>query len=341
MRNSKRVLLSLLCFIGIITLLSAVCLGLYYNTETLNIMDSRLRASLAGTLDRLMIGSSHAWNGFMPQVFDEALQCSSYNLSGGVFPMYAKELFLKKELSRNPIQTVYIEISDDTLTRTNASDYSEGDEIAIARLDSWGERFDYMRRFLSLNDCVNVYSRALLRGVQAGLTLLRNKSTMNYADRGFYGKRTEDMRFTPEEAAERYQRDTVPVADYRQENIEQLRSVVQTCRELGAEPVFVVIPVSDSYLWEKAGMDGFRLWLTQFCGEMGCACYDFNLLRDRYALFSDQISYVNYTHMSATGAEAFTSAFARVVLSAERGEDVSPLFYGSYAEALLDSPYRP
>lgn len=341
MRNSKKVLLSLLCFICIVVLFSITCLGVYYETETLIITDSKLRQSLAGTLDRLMIGSSHAWNGFVPQVFDEALGCSSYNLSGGVFPMYAKELFLQKELARNPIRTVYLEIACDTMTRTNASDYSEGDEIAIARLDSWSERFDYMRRFLTLDDCINVYSRALLRGLQSALMLLQGNSTMNYEARGFYGKKATNVRFTPEEAAIRHQSDPTPLANYRQENIDQLRSIVNTCRQMGAEPIFVVIPVSDSFLWKKANMDSFRLWLKDFSAEMDCACFDFNLLRDRYNLFYDEISYTSDTHMSIDGARSFTTVFAEVMRLAEQGENTDNLFYSSYEEMLLDSPYRP
>lgn len=341
MRNSKRVLLSLLCFICIITLISIACLGVYYQTETLVINDSKLRQSLAGTLDRLMIGCSHAWNGFMPQVFDEVLGSSSYNLSGGVFPMYAKEYFLQKELARNPIHTVYLEIAYDTMTRTNAKDYSEGDEIAIARLDSWAERFDYMRRFLTLDECVNVYSRALLRGGQAWLALLRGTGTMHYEDRGFYGKKTYDVRFTPEEAAVKCRSELIPLADYRQENIDQLRAMVNTCRKMGAEPVFVVLPLSDSFLWKKSGMDSFHQWLKDFSTEMDCVCYDFNLLRNRYDLFSDEVSYTTDTHMSNAGARAFTAAFAEVMKLVDRGEDVTALFYPSYEEMLVDSPYHP
>lgn len=340
MRNSERVLLSVLCFACVVALLFGAFLGLYYGSETLNIMDSGLRRSLAGSLDRIMIGSSHAWNGFMPAVFDSYLHSSSYNLSGGVFPMYAKELFLEKELSRNPLKLVYLEISDDTLTRTNERDYAEGDEIAIARLDSWAERFAYMKRFLTLDDCVNVYSRALLRGVQALASLAQHNSTLDYSARGFYGKNASDVTLTPAEAAARFEQERISPEAYRPENIEQLRAVLQTCQDGGAEPVIVVLPVSDAYLWETAGEDDFRLWLVDFCRAEGCACYDFNLLRDRYSLFSDTDSYVNKTHLSRKGAETFTSVFAELMEKAENGEDIAPYFYGSYEELLRKSPYR-
>ena len=340
MRSFKRVLLSVLCFALVFALLAGLSLGLYYGSETLIIMDSGLRASLSGSLNRLMIGSSHAWNGFAPAVFDARLKSSSYNLSGGVFPMYAKKYLLEKELSRNPLEVVYIELSDDTLTRSNERDYAEGDEIAIARLDSWAERLHYMRLFLSFNDCVNVYSRALLRGGQAAFALLRGQSTMDYSARGWYAKDATDVSMTPEEAARSHNTDQISPADYREENIEQLVKLLQTCRDAGVQPVIVVLPVSDTHLWKTAGEDDFRIWLEDFCREQGCPVYDFNLLRERYALFSDRESFRDGGHLGRQGAETFTAVFAELMEKAERGEDISSAFYDSYEELLVLSPYQ-
>ena len=341
MRNSKRVLLSVVCFVLVFAILAALSLGIYYGSETLAIMDSRVRASLAGSLDRLMIGSSHAWNGFMPAVFDARLHSSSYNLSGGVFPMYAKNYFLQKELQRNPLKLVYIEISDDTLTRTNEHDYAEGDEIAIARLDSWGERLSYMKRFLSFNDCVNVFSRALLRGGQAAVAILQGKSTLDYAARGYYGKDGTDVSLSPEEAEREHNVDKITPADYRAENIEGLTTLMKTCRDAGIQPVIVVLPVSDTHLWKTEGEEEFRLWLEDYGREQGCRVYDFNLLRDRYELFSDKDSFRDGGHLSRRGAETFTTVFAELMEKAEQGEDISGRFFESYDELLQASPYQP
>ena len=341
MRNSKRVLLSVVCFVLVFALFAALSLGIYYGSETLAIMDSGVRASLAGSLDRLMIGSSHAWNGFMPAVFDARLHSSSYNLSGGVFPMYAKNYFLQKELARNPLKIVYIEISDDTLTRSNERDYAEGDEIAIARLDSWGERLSYMKRFLRFNDCVNVYSRALLRGGQAAVAVLQGKTTLDYAARGYYGKDGIDVSLSPEEAEREHNVDKIAPADYRAENIEGLTTLIETCRDAGIQPVIVVLPVSDTHLWKTEGEEAFRLWLEDYGREQDCRVYDFNLLRDRYELFSDRESFRDGGHLSRQGAETFTNVFAELMEKTEQGGDISDSFFESYDELLAHSPYQP
>ena len=341
MRNSKRVLLSVVCFVLVFALFAALSLGIYYGSETLAIMDSRVRASLAGSLDRLMIGSSHAWNGFMPAVFDVRLHSSSYNLSGGVFPMYAKNYFLQKELERNPLKIVYIEISDDTLTRTNEHDYAEGDEIAIARLDSWGERLTYMKRFLSFNDCVNVYSRALLRGGQAAVAILQGKSTLDHAARGYYGKDGTDVSLSHEEAEREHNVDKITPADYREENIEGLTTLIKTCRDAGIQPVIVVMPVSDTHLWKTEGEEEFRLWIENYGREQNCPVYDFNLLRERYELFSDKTSFRDGGHLSKRGAETFTTVFAELMEKAEQGGEISDRVFDSYDELLQASPYQP
>ena len=341
MRNFKRVGLSLLCFACMAAVVSAAVLGLYYNTELQYFMDSRLRRELAGSVDLLVMGSSHAWNGIVPQVLDETLGANSYNLSGGIVPMYAKILMVEKELRRNPVETVLIEVAYDTMTRDNATDYAEGDEIIIARLDNWGERLDYMRRFLSLSDMGNVYSRALLRGVQAWLALFTGGGGVDDAAKGYYAKDGNDVTIPPDKVDALYcSKDFADVmADYRQVNLEQLEQLIQVCRQYGAEPILINTPLSDHENWKMQNWALFSDWFQGFAEAQGCRAYDFNLLRNRYALFSDDRSFRDECHLCRVGAQVFTEELARILLRAKSGEDVSGAFYGSYEEMLKDSPY--
>ena len=162
---------------------------------------------------------------------------------------------------------------------------------------------------------------------------------MDYAARGFYTKESMDVRLTPQEAEAIRGTTHISSADYRADNIEQLTQLLKTCRDAGAEPVLVVIPVSDAYLWRQTGEDDFYSWLRDFGEEQGCAVYDFNLLRERYTLFSDSDCFINPTHLSRRGAERFTEAFAAVMERAEKGESLEGAFYDSYEQLLLESPY--
>jgi len=68
--------------------------------------------------------------------------------------------------------------------------------------------------------------------------------------------------------------------------------------------------------------------------------FDFNLLKSRYELFSDETSFSDDNHLSEEGAEIFSGVMADVLHRHRAGEDVSPLFYESYRDVIRNSVYR-
>lgn len=84
----------------------------------------------------------------------------------------------------------------------------------------------------------------------------------------------------------------------------------------------------------------FTEWANAYCAEQNVEFYDFNLLRERFALLSDEDCYsTDPMHMSEKGARMFTEAFVRIIQAAADGQDVSSSFYQSYSEMQWDSPY--
>ena len=340
MRSVKKTLLSALCLVAFLAAATAAVLGLYYTTEYQTYTDSFLRRELAGTIDLLIVGSSHAENGIAPALLDEELGTVSYNISGWVMPMYAKRLLVEKELARNPISTVVIEVAFDTLSRSNAEDFCEGDEAVIARLDTMGERLSYMRRYLSVNEWADVYSRAMFRGMQVWLKKLTGAEGLDRAAKGYFGKEGVPLTIAPEDAAAMYASESFTVDDYLPENAETLGEIVRLCRERGARPVIVTVPVSDRFLWVTDGLDDFLAYMRDLCAALDCPYADCNLLRSRGELFCDEGSFRDLNHLSDTGAQAFTPVLAAYLRALGEGEDPAGLFCDSYAEALLASPYR-
>ena len=78
-----------------------------------------------------------------------------------------------------------------------------------------------------------------------------------------------------------------------------------------------------------------KIW-RRVSDETGCRLYDFNLLKDRFSLFRDDVSFHDTEHMSRVGAEVFTAVFCDTLLAEQRGEDISSRFYASYAEMTED-----
>ncbi len=334
MRISKKFILSVLCFLLALILLSGILLYPVFNYELRNYRDANLRASLAGQIDYLFLGASHGVAAYQPVTVDAQLGTSSYNLSCQMMDWNSRIYMLEKELARNPVEHVVIEISYNALYRDETTEHAEGQALTVQRMDSLGEALRFMCNNVSVNDWLNIYSRLLISGVAQWMDLLKGDTTkqIQYENRGFYSMDSNTINL--EEIS-----GTNVHTEYLQENMLKLEQVLQMCRDAQAECSIVVVPVSDSLLYKSEGFDSFYEYMKGYCLEQGCEFYDFNLLRSRYSLFSDSYSFYDTVHMSDQGATAFSNAYADVMKRVKNGEPIDMLFYGSYQEMLQDSPH--
>ena len=340
MRTFKKVLISVLCLLCCIAILSTIIIAPLCIKEGAYYFDRTLRRDLAGSIDTIFLGASHALCAFKPEIIDETLGCNSYNLSAANLSANGKKHLLDKELARNPVKTVYLEVSYNTLVRNVMKEYGDGDTTTVARLDSVWEAFGYMFRYIKVENWMNIYSRFLVRGLAFWKTF-PFKNAANAVDReakGFWSKDPVDLTVTEEEREAIHC--SVPLdIDFIGSEVDALLHQIESSHQAGAEVVVVVTPVSDRLLWQEYGWDDFRTKLETFSEENGCTFYDFNLLKDRYSLFHDNESFFELGHMSKVGADVFSRVFADFIKQVEAGEDVSGLFYDTYAEMLEDSPY--
>lgn len=337
MRISKKLLASLVCFLLTLVLVSGLILYPVTRCRMRHYRDGALRESLAGQIDCLYLGASQSITAFRPQIIDGILGTSSYNLSAQMMDLDSRLYLLEKELARNPVEHVVLEISQDTLCRDPETEYAEGTAITVQRLDSMAEALDFMGKHVSVNDWLNIYSRLLATGLSQWLDLLRGspRDQVDAEARGFYPRPTGDVRLTDPAAVT-----PIPLElDYRQENRQQVLRLLELCREKGARVTVVVLPLPDSFLWGRTGWDRFHGDLETFCAEQGCEFYDFNLLKDRYVLFSDRTCFYDSTHMSSDGAAVFSKTYAMILQLAAAGAPVDTCFYETYEQMLADSPY--
>lgn len=337
--NVKKVLLSVFLFLCILAVVLTSSFYLYYHTEMMYYRDGDLRKSLAGTIDCLVVGASFAMSGIEPKTLDEAMRVHSYNLSGMLVPMYARTMLAEKELARNPVKTVLIEVAFDAMLKNSADDHNQGDEPVIARLDSLSERIQYMRENLTPQECVNVFSRALNRCLQCWYNLAVGSGGVDYEARGFVPVDPIDLTIPEDDVAAYYHAQTFTLDGYREENIEQLKELVAVCRKYGAEPVIINLVNSDHDNWETDQLALYHDWIAAFAQEQGCRFYDFNLIKARYDLFNDADCFCDINHLSTDSARVFSRLMGEVLLRAEEGIDVSDEFYESFDAMMEDSPY--
>ncbi len=254
--------------------------------------------------------------------------------------MKARTFLLKKELERNPVKTVVIEVSYNALTRMGNFEHSEGDFVALARLDTFKEKSSFVFQNLTLNDCLDVYSRALFTGVLHLGAVVLNKApnAADFSKKGHLERDINDVSLRSDEIASLYNSDSI-VEECVQSNIDELKKQLSFCRDKNCRVIIAVTPLADSKIWKTKNFNSFYKWIKTFCQEQNCEFYDFNLLKDRYSLFFDDQSFSDDVHLNANGATVFSTVFVQTINRVTAGKDISNLFYGDYNELKTHSPY--
>lgn len=300
--------------------------------------DRNARDDLAGSLDYLFVGASHGLRAFIPSVIDEELNCNSYNLSGALMTFNGREAILNEELQRNDIKTVVIEISFDAFVRT--SDEVEGNLYTVPRLAPASKRITYFIKNIDVFHYDLPYYYYFKDGMFALINNIRTNNLSNDQNnnKGYEAIESNDITLSDNavlETLNSYSIDTT----FRQNNIASFDRMVDSCRDNNTKVIVVVTPISDSRIWEVDNWNDFYLTLKDFCEERNIEVYDFNLLKNRYELFNDSVSYYDDIHLSDEGAHVFSREFSIIMNMVNNHQDVSSLFYSSYSQMKADSPY--
>ena len=329
MHNFKKALIAscsfLLCFA---LMFSVVVFPAFANDSLYN--DSSKRQELAGEIDFLFSGASHALGGFIPEIIDSKLGCYSYNLSSYACSFEGRLWLLEKELKRNPVSTYVLEISHDTI-RDYSNDRSTGEPMTILKLDSFSERLEYMSKYVPLTDFDKVSSVILRYGLNAWKAKIFGQTNIPQSNKGYIPNPCIDMGTTSNSIAKQLNTRELE-ADFNQETLAKIEALLALCNEYNCEVIVVMVPVSDQLIMEISNCDEFYSALSDYCETQNLELYDFNLLKNRSDLFSDTSSFYDSSHIAHEGAVPFSEAFADVMLMRSAGEDTASMFYSSYAE---------
>lgn len=331
----KATLAFVLCFIISSTIIIFPCMqnGSDYN-------DSAARQELRGNIDYIFNGASHAYGAFYPAIIDEELGVCSWNLSSSSASLQGRKTILEKELQRNLVDTVVIDVSFDTLSRCQSEEHATGEPMIICKLDNNVERMRYFFENVSFwnSDYENVLSVFMRYGLKAWKSKMLGEFGQVQSNKGFMPAESIDLKLSEAEIVSQYN-SAKRVLPFREENVEILKSTITMCQQYGARVIIAVVPISDVSIWKKENLDDFWRDLSTICEESDCLLYDFNLIKTRYETYSDVYSFADETHMSEDGAITFSKNFADIIQRLNAGEDVRHLFYASYDEMKQNSPY--
>ena len=338
MRDFKKAILSTCAVLLIVVLLSAAFL--WFTAPMTHNYDWNIREALAGSLDFLIVGASHGQCALCPEGIDRILGSSSYNLCYDAEGNYEKHWLLSKELSRNEIGTVVLELSYDTLAVQGSTEYTDASIFSVMRMDSFSDRIPYLLHHVTFQNKPYVYAEMMYLGAIERLRPQKPYDEEQMRLKGCKLLPEEDFRLPEERLAPTHHEHWFTLASFKENTVNGFTDLIRLCQANGARVIVAVMPVSDQYLWRAENLDAFTEWANAYCAEHNVEFYDCNLLRERFSLFSDADCYAgDPAHMSEKGARIFTEVFAQLIQDAADGQDVSDRFYASYSQMQWDSPY--
>ena len=336
MRNFKKTARVVLALLLCVLMLYAGYTAPYFYGTAYYYQDASARSALRGSLNLLISGSSHAFRAFIPEQLDRTLGTESYNLACSMQTMEGRYHLLCKELERNPVQTVVIELSYNALTRSRAAEGPEGDLYQLGRYANPLDRWAYFFTAFSPSEYGEVYHDTLTRSAEAWKKLLTGEMGLQSV-RGYLGLDPVDQRLPENERAAHFHTQSLSVTQ-DPESVFYFERSMELCAAKGLRVILVTTPMPTRTLLEFDGLETVRGWYAAYAERYGCEFYDFNLLKT--ADYPDETAFFDASHLSRSGAEAFTADFCTIVQQAARGEDVSARFYPDY-DRLLQALLQP
>lgn len=340
----KKAVLGTVYFIISTFILSVVVMYPYFSQYMMGEMffqDAPVRKEMAGTLDFLVTGASQGCRAFDTSILDEHLDVNSYNLAVPMMTMDARAYMMKKEIERNEVSTVAIEISYNALERDRESEGPEGILTTLGNLDNNAERWNFFTSNVLFKEYGQVYYSMLDYGIRSWANVFSGKVpvySVESSKKGYSGLEASDMTLTKEEFCERYQSvQNSARIEYNDESCMTLEEMISYCQDRGIRVVLCVVPVSEGDLvkYSMESKNALNEYLGKLADEYGCEAYDFNLLKNRAELFPETTAFYDTSHLSAMGAENFTRMFCKVITDA----DPESFFWKSYDEAEQESVY--
>lgn len=328
MHNFKKIILHtvLLIFFVIIIL---ICSTLpYFWGESYYYQDYKVRTSLSGKLDTLVIGSSHALRSIKPTVLNEKLNTKAYNLSSPLMSMYGRYVMLEKEINRNPIKTVYFEISYNALTLDRKTLGLEGDLYVLGRFDNAFERINFFKNAFTTDEYKKVLSDVIVRSRNSFFT----HNTIKQYETFGYLPMPSNNQLLSDETKEKIKNTKLLDTKIKEESLNYFDKIIKLCKRNNIRVILVVTPVTENLILEYNNLDDIFSQYIDLAKEYNCEYYDFNLDKNRVKLYSEETSFYDNTHMSDSGAEVFSNRLTEIIKKVDEKKDITNEFYNSYSE---------
>lgn len=333
MHNFKSALRDTILVLLFVVIIVLVIFEGYFRTSQFDYQDAAVRQDLAGSIDTVVCGASQGMDSFIPPIYNETFNANCYNLSCAMMTMKGRYVLLKKEIDRNPIRTVFLELSSDSLTRNRDEEFPEGDIYELGRWDTLGERIRFFINNIRFSEYSMIFHDTFHRSITSWQSIIKQaRSAPAYEDTlGYKPLDSTDISLTLAEAEALYHSDHL-TTDLNEENILYFRKIYDLCKQKDIRLILITVPISEPLLFTFDNYDDAYKQIADIAEEYQLEFYDFNLYKNyRYSPID---CFANENHMSRIGATLFTEDLIYVLEASSHDEDINDLFYDTYVEAI-------
>ncbi|MDD6571191.1 MAG: hypothetical protein PUF12_02260 [Thermoflexaceae bacterium] len=317
--------------------------------------DSQFRFSMhefynQENIDVLFLGSSHVFCGVNPAVLEEEWGKDVYLASTSVQKPDVSYYLLNEAVKQYDLETVYLDMyywqyRDDPKQRTQyqmdyiycVSDYMRPSwDKVMFLLDASSADFYLDSFFVPARYGDRILDPAYVEQV---IKSKRSSAYQNYECpeelattyyKGFIsaggGVQSGSLIYPAGSAALEPIREE-PISEY---SMKYLKKIIRLCRERGIELVLFTTPMTDYHTAVIGNYDAYHEAVRELAEEQGVAFYDFNLLREDYEDYADEL-FLDSHHLNGRGADVFSADLAQL-MTRRQTEDISVYFYESVEE---------
>ncbi|MDO5426154.1 MAG: hypothetical protein Q4F41_20855 [Eubacteriales bacterium] len=315
MRNIKKIVPRIFLLIAFVVLLEALVRFLYEPYDRYSIYANREYEQAMGSLDTIYLGTSQAYYGFDPALFDAELGTNSFNMGTGSQSMFVAWQLLQEAVENNPIENVFLGISFSSLMK------EETDDSVLAGYDRMVTLKGKLRFILSdqngnrrinelfystrVENYLNIkrVQKNIKKKLSADYAVMKPTASDNeYSCRGY---RTTDKVFDGERKNEEntyYHKWNEE--ELNEENVSYFKKILELCQEKGISVSLVILPVTGVFLEDAGDVEGMHTYFAEMAETYDAALYDYINIENREELFPDTCFRDSY-HMNTTGAQVF------------------------------------
>lgn len=335
MHNIKKILPRILLILVTLVCYAAVVRFFYQPADDISPYIKRELEESAGKIDTLFCGTSTAYHGFSPQIWDEQMGGYSFNIASPSQCLKDTYFYIKQETKRNPVERIFLGISPKGMMK---------EEISLqAKL----RVYDCLDGFLSkasylLNNCdmdqwpylafypnrVESYFR--LGEVKENVSY---KTSQAYQDNEYPGKAYQGKGyFAPTKVYKGQQYQSLEKAEGKwnteevnQEEETYLRKIMQYCKENQIEFILVYIPVTGNQILKDGDADSIHGYFSRIAQEEGVEFWDFLYYRNLIQEYSND-KFKDAHHLNKTGGTQFSQTIVEIYQTYQKGETLDRFF---------------